>query len=174
GTAGCVLARELIYNISNINILVLEAGPPDTHINDIMRSPCAYTTVSKTSETDWGYSTEDQRMPSTVDPTEEVLNKGFSYPRGKVIGGCSTVNAMAYMRGHKADYDLWAAQDPDYIIWNYDHCLEAFKAVENNARKNPDVEFENYHGFNGLLYVQDPAVDEFDISKDVFEVVRKF
>ena len=45
GTAGCVLARELIYNIPNINILVLEAGPPDTHINDIMRSPCAYTTV---------------------------------------------------------------------------------------------------------------------------------
>src|ERR1051326_8400094 len=45
GTAGCVLARELIHNIPNINILVLEAGPPDTHINDIMRSPCAYTTV---------------------------------------------------------------------------------------------------------------------------------
>ncbi|CAG8470397.1 2522_t:CDS:2 [Gigaspora margarita] len=92
-------------------------------------------------------------MASTVNPTEEVLNKG---------------------RGHKADYDLWAAQDPEYIIWNYYHCLEAFKAVENNARKNPDVEFENYHGFNGLLYVQDPAVDEFDISKDVFKVVRKF
>ncbi|CAG8606988.1 17357_t:CDS:2, partial [Acaulospora morrowiae] len=63
---------------------------------------------------------------------------------------------------------------PEYIIWNYDHCLEAFKAVENNARKNPDVEFENYHGFNGLLYVQDPAVDEFDISKDVFKVARTF
>ena len=45
GTAGCVLARELIYNIPNINILVLEAGPPDTHINDIMHSPCAYTMV---------------------------------------------------------------------------------------------------------------------------------
>ncbi|CAG8496395.1 12901_t:CDS:2 [Acaulospora colombiana] len=119
--------------------------------------------VSRTSETDWGYSTEDQRMPGTVDSAEEVVNKGFPYPRGKVIGGC-----------HKADYDLWAAQDPEYIIWNYDHCLEAFKAVENNARKNPDVEFENYHGFNGLLHVQDPAVEEFDISKDVFKVARKF
>ncbi|CAG8790931.1 263_t:CDS:2, partial [Acaulospora morrowiae] len=83
GTAGCVLARELIYNIPNINILVLEAGPPDTHINDIMRMPCAYTTVCRYSETDWGYSTEDQRMPSTVDPTEEVLNKGSPFPRGK-------------------------------------------------------------------------------------------
>ena len=45
GTAGCVLARELIYNIPNINILVLEAGPPNTQVNDIMRSPCAYPSV---------------------------------------------------------------------------------------------------------------------------------
>ncbi|CAG8639197.1 12015_t:CDS:2 [Racocetra fulgida] len=174
GTAGCVLARELIYNIPNINILVLEAGPSDTHINDIMRSPCASSTVSRTSETDWGYFTEVQKMPGTVDPTEEVLNKSFPYPRGKVIGGCSSVNAMAYMRGHKDDYDSWAAQGPEYIIWNYHHCLEAFKAVENNARKNSDEEFKNYHGFNGLLHVQDSPVDKFDISKDAFKVARDF
>ncbi|CAG8800983.1 5602_t:CDS:2, partial [Racocetra persica] len=124
GTAGCVLARELIYNIPNINILVLEAGPPNTHVNDIMRSPCAFFTAARTGETDWGYFTEDQVMPGTVDPTEEVLKKGFPYPRGKVIGGCSCVNAMAYMRGHKADYESWAAQGSEYIIWNYDHCLE--------------------------------------------------
>ncbi|RHZ85265.1 hypothetical protein Glove_67g129 [Diversispora epigaea] len=170
GTAGCVLARELICSIPNINILVLEAGPPDTHINDIMRSPCAYATVSRTNETDWGYSTEDQKMPGTVDSNEEV----FPLARGKVIGGCSTVNAMAYMRGHKDDYNRWAAQGPEYIIWNYDHCLEAFKAVENNARKNPDEYFKNYHGFNGLLHVQDSPVDKFDISKDVFKGVKDF
>ncbi|PKY22846.1 hypothetical protein RhiirB3_526086, partial [Rhizophagus irregularis] len=92
GTAGCVLARELIYNIPNINILVLEAGPPNTQVNDIMRSPCGFPSVYRTSETDWGYSTEDQKMPSIVDPTKEVLNKGFPYARAKVIGGCSTVN----------------------------------------------------------------------------------
>ncbi|RIA83811.1 GMC oxidoreductase [Glomus cerebriforme] len=171
GTAGCVLARELIYNIPNINILVLEAGPPNTQVNDIMRSPCGFRSVYRTSETDWGYSTEDQKMPGTVDPTKEVINKGIPYARGKVIGGCSTVNAMIYIRGQKVDYDLWAAQGPEYKIWDYDHCLEAFKAIENNTRENPDEEFKNYHGFNGLLYVQD-HLDEYDIVKDVAKVAN--
>ncbi|PKY25040.1 alcohol oxidase [Rhizophagus irregularis] len=172
GTAGCVLARELIYNIPNINILVLEAGPPNTQVNDIMRSPCGFPSVYRTSETDWGYSTEDQKMPSIVDPTKEVLNKGMPYARGKVIGGCSTINAMVYTRGQKADYDLWAAQGPEYKIWDYDHCLEAFKAVENNERKSPDEEFKKYHGFNGLLNVQDSSDDNYDILKDIYKIAK--
>ncbi|PKY22845.1 alcohol oxidase [Rhizophagus irregularis] len=172
GTAGCVLARELIYNIPNINILVLEAGPPNTQVNDIMRSPCGFPSVYRTSETDWGYSTEDQKMPSIVDPTKEVLNKGFPYARAKVIGGCSTVNAMVYIRGQKADYDLWAAQGPEYKIWDYEHCLEAFKAVENNSRKSPDEEFKKYHGFNGLLNVQDSSNDNYDILKDIYKIAN--
>ncbi|CAG8661420.1 20302_t:CDS:2 [Rhizophagus irregularis] len=172
GTAGCVLARELIYNIPNINILVLEAGPPNTQVNDIMRSPCGFPSVHRTSETDWGYSTEDQKMPSIVDPTKEVLNKGMPYARGKVIGGCSTINAMVYTRGQKADYDLWAAQGPEYKIWDYDHCLEAFKAVENNERKSPDEEFKKYHGFNGLLNVQDSSDDNYDILKDIYKIAK--
>ncbi|GBC07869.1 hypothetical protein RclHR1_07740008 [Rhizophagus clarus] len=163
GTAGCVLARELVYNIPNINILVLEAGPPNTQVNDIMRSPC---------ETDWGYFSEDQKMSSIIDPTKEISNKGFPYPRGKVIGGCSAVNGMIYIRGHKADYDLWASQSPEYKIWDYEHCLEAFKAIENNTRKNPDEEFKKFHGFNGLLYVQDRQDDTYDIIKDVFKVAK--
>ncbi|CAB5396059.1 unnamed protein product [Rhizophagus irregularis] len=172
GTAGCVLARELIYNIPNINILVLEAGPPNTQVNDIMRSPCGFPSVHRTSETDWGYSTEDQKMPSIVDPTKEVLNKGFPYARAKVIGGCSTVNAMVYIRGQKADYDLWAAQGHEYKIWDYEHCLEAFKAVENNSRKSPDEEFKKYHGFNGLLNVQDSSNDNYDILKDIYKIAN--
>ncbi|CAI2168618.1 3879_t:CDS:2, partial [Funneliformis geosporum] len=50
------------------------------------------------------------------------------------------------------DYANWAAQNPEYKIWDYDQCLEAFKVVENYARKNPDEEFKKYHGFNGLLH----------------------
>ncbi|CAB4466914.1 unnamed protein product [Rhizophagus irregularis] len=172
GTAGCVLARELIYNIPHINILVLEAGPPSTQINDIMRSPCAFHSAFRAVETDWGYFSEDQKMPGIIDPNKEVLNKGSHYPRGKVIGGCSTVNAMIYIRGQKADYDLWAAQGSEYKIWDYDHCLEAFKAVENNARKSTDEEFKKYHGFNGLLHVQDGQIDFDDIIKDVIKVAK--
>ncbi|GBC07870.1 hypothetical protein RclHR1_07740009 [Rhizophagus clarus] len=172
GTAGCVLARELIYNIPNINILVLEAGPPNTQVNDIMRSPCAYPSVYLASDTDWGYYSESQKMPSIVNPTKEVINKRIRFPRGKVIGGCSTVNAMIYMRGQKADYDLWASQGSEYEIWDYDHCLEAFKAIENNARKNSDEEFKKYHGFNGLLYVQDRQDGIHDVIKDAIKSAK--
>ncbi|PKC55365.1 hypothetical protein RhiirA1_475731 [Rhizophagus irregularis] len=115
---------------------------------------------------------QDQKMPSIVDPTKEVLNKGMPYARGKVIGGCSTINAMVYTRGQKADYDLWAAQGPEYKIWDYDHCLEAFKAVENNERKSPDEEFKKYHGFNGLLNVQDSSDDNYDILKDIYKIAK--
>ncbi|CAG8695283.1 3542_t:CDS:2, partial [Funneliformis mosseae] len=172
GTAGCVLARELIYNVPNVNILVLEAGPPSAHVNDIMRLPCTFPAAYRASEVDWGYITEDQKMPSITEPAKEVLNKGFTYPRGKVIGGCSTVNAMVYIRGQRADYDSWAAQGPEYKIWDYDHCLEAFKAVENNARENPDEEFKKYHGFNGLLHVQDSPTDTYEVTKDFIKVAN--
>ncbi|CAG8631101.1 4470_t:CDS:2, partial [Funneliformis mosseae] len=169
GTAGCVLARELIYNVPNVNILVLEAGPPNAQVNDIMRLPCTFTAAFRASEVDWGYLTEDQKMPSITEPTKEVLNKGFTYPRGKVIGGCSTVNAMVYIRGQKADYDSWVAQGPEYKIWDYDHCLEA---MENNARETPDEEFKKYHGFNGLLHVQDSPTDTYEVTKDFIKVAN--
>ncbi|CAG8531120.1 3511_t:CDS:2 [Funneliformis caledonium] len=172
GTAGCILARELIYNVPNVNILVLEAGPPDAQVNDKVRLPCTFLSNFRSSETDWGYYTEEQRMLSTMEPIKEVINKGMRYPRGKVIGGCSTVNSMVYMRGQKSDYDSWAAQGPEYIIWDYGHCLEAFKAVENNARANPDEEFKKYHGFDGLLHVQDSPNDTYEMTKDFIKVAN--
>ncbi|CAI2172464.1 18842_t:CDS:2 [Funneliformis geosporum] len=162
GTAGCVLARELIYNIPNVNILVLEAGPPNSQINDLMRLPCTFPLAYRARMVDWGYQTEDQKMPSIIEPTKVLLNKGFPYPRGKVIGGCS----------QKADYDGWAALGPEYKIWDYDHCLEAFKAIENNARKNTNEEFKKYHGFNGLLHVQDSPNDNYEIAKDFIKVAK--
>ncbi|CAG8586115.1 1502_t:CDS:2 [Funneliformis caledonium] len=159
GTAGCVLARELIYNVPNVTILVLEAGPPDAQVNDKIRLPCTFPSVK-------------QRMPSTIEPTKEVINKEMPYPRGKIIGGCSAVNNMVYMRGQKSDYDSWAAQGPEYSIWDYDRCLEAFKAVENNARVNPDEEFKKYHGFNGLLHVQDSPNDTYEMTKDIIKAAN--
>ncbi|CAG8657498.1 12662_t:CDS:2, partial [Racocetra fulgida] len=153
GTAGCVLARELIYNIPNINILVLEAGPPDAQVNDKKSLPCGYP--YRTSETDWGYFIEAQRMTSSIEPTKEVVNRGFAYPRGKIWGGCK--------------YNKWAAQGPEYKIWDWNHC---FEAIENNAREKPDEEFKKYHGFNGLLHVEDIQNDNFKIVLDVIKVAK--
>ncbi|CAB4390426.1 unnamed protein product [Rhizophagus irregularis] len=75
-----------------------------------------FPSVFRTSETDWEYFTVGQYMLSIID----LLKK----------------------RGQKVDYDLWAAQGPEYKIWDYNHCLEAFKAVENIAHESSDEEFK--------------------------------
>ncbi|CAG8835639.1 5877_t:CDS:2, partial [Gigaspora margarita] len=121
GTAGCMLARELIHCISNINILVLEAGGPKIHANE-------------------------QKMKSHVNSTKEVtVKKEISYPHGKVWGGCSQAK----------QYNNWAAQGPKYKIWDWDHCLKAFKALENNSQENLDEKFKQLHGFNAYNIMLD-------------------
>ncbi|CAG8725768.1 12909_t:CDS:2, partial [Acaulospora morrowiae] len=178
GSAGCILARELIYNIPNINILMLEAGPPDTQVNDRISVPFTHTTASinlwRTSEVDWSYYTQAQVMSSSVDSTKTTVNRSLIYPRGKVWGGCSSVNAMSYVRGHPEDYNDWANQGPEYKHWGYDHCLEAFKATENNFNKDSDDEFKKYHGFNGLIGVQDHGDKIFDIMKELRTSARNY
>ncbi|CAG8757213.1 12917_t:CDS:2, partial [Gigaspora margarita] len=95
GTAGCVLARELIYGIPNINILVLEAGGPNAHSNGLISMPCTWFQAYQLYDHDWGYVTQEQKMKSHINPTREmVVKKGVPYPRGKVWGGCSSVNGM--------------------------------------------------------------------------------
>ncbi|CAG8628883.1 187_t:CDS:2, partial [Racocetra fulgida] len=146
GTAGCVLARELIHGIPNINVLVLEAGGPDTYSNGLINLPCASFKVFKISENDWGYVTEEQRTRSFIDPTKEILRKRAPYVRGKVWGG-----------------------SPEYKIWDWDHCLEA---VENNSRKNPDEKFKKFHGFDGLLHVQDNQNGIYDIMSGLVDAAK--
>ncbi|RIB22971.1 GMC oxidoreductase [Gigaspora rosea] len=173
GTAGCVLARELIHGIPNINILVLEAGGPNVHANGIISLPCTWFKAFRLYDCDWGYVTQEQKMKSHVNPTKEVtVKKGIPYPRGKVWGGCSSLNAMVYMRGQAKQYNDMAAQGPEYKIWDWDHCLEAFKALENNSRENPNEKFKQLHGFNGLHHVQDPHNGAYDIMSDLIDAAK--
>ncbi|RIB22981.1 GMC oxidoreductase [Gigaspora rosea] len=183
GTAGCVLARELIHGIPNINILVLEAGGPNVHANGLISLPCTWYQAYQLYDCDWGYVTQEQKMKSHVNPIKEVtVKKGIPYPRGKVWGGCSSLNGMVYMqvsqpyffvmRGQAKQYNDWAAQGPEYKIWDWDHCLEAFKAIENNTRENPDEKFKKFHGFNGLLHVQDLQNGVYDIMSDLIDAAK--
>ncbi|CAG8572218.1 14146_t:CDS:2, partial [Cetraspora pellucida] len=172
GTAGCVLARELIHGIPNINILVLEAGGPDVSSNGLISLPCASFKIFQVNDHDWGYITQEQRMPSSVDPTKQLVKKSFPYARGKVWGGSSSLNAMVYMRGQAKGYNDWAAQGPEYKIWDWDHCLEAFKAIENNSREKPDETFKKFHGFNGLLHVQDSQSGIYDILSGLIDAAK--
>ncbi|CAG8461820.1 4484_t:CDS:2 [Cetraspora pellucida] len=172
GTAGCVLARELIHGIPNINILVLEAGGPDVHSNGLINLPCTWFKAFQLNDHDWGYVTQEQKVQSCVNPAKEIVRNRFPYPRGKVWGGSSSVNAMLYMRGLAKGYNDWAAQGSEYNIWDWDHCLEAFKATENNSREKPDEKFKQLHGFNGLLHVQDSHNGIYDVMSGVIDAAK--
>ena len=140
GSAGCVLANRLSENPS-INVLVLEAGGPDNDIN--VHVPGGYTKIFKTKR-DWGFWTE---------PQEHVLNRKIYLPRGKMLGGCSSNNALAYVRGNRADYDGWA--DLGNKGWDYNNILPYFKKSENN--EHIDQLDKGYHGNSGALKVSFPT-----------------
>ena len=133
GSAGCVLANRLSENPNN-TVLLLEAGGKPT--NKFIDIPLGYSNLHR-SEVDWGFSTEQQK---------HIDNKRIYLPRGKTLGGCSSTNAMAYVRGNKADYDEWAALGNKG--WSYDEVLPYFKKSEVNENFRND-----YHGSEGLLNV---------------------
>lgn len=150
GSAGCILANRLSANPKN-RVLLLEAGGPDNNMN--IHIPGAYTKVHKSKE-DWGFWTEEQ---------EHVLNRKIYLPRGKTLGGSSSTNAMAYVRGNPSDYDGWAALgNPG---WSYDEVLPFFMKSENHAQA--ESLDKNYHSNQGELHVtiaekfQTPFVDAF-------------
>lgn len=133
GSAGCVLANRLSED-SNTSVLLLEAGGKDTKAE--LAIPGAYGKLMKT-EVDWGFSTV---------PQEHVNNREIYLPRGKTLGGCSSTNAMAYVRGHKEDFNDWAKLGNKG--WGYEDVLPYFIRSENNEQIS-----NKYHGKGGELNV---------------------
>ncbi len=135
GSAGCVLAARLSED-PNARIALVEAGGTDD-LDDI-RIPMGQGTLRKT-HLDWDY---------TSDPEYELGERTVHLPRGKVIGGSSSINAMIYIRGNRADYDEWAAAGCPG--WGYDDVLPYFKRSEDNERGE-----DAYHAADGPLAVRD-------------------
>jgi choline dehydrogenase len=135
GSAGCVLAGRLSEDPS-LSVALLEAGGPDdrpeAHI------PFLWPLLLK-SGYDWDLLGE--REPG-------LNNRRLYLPRGKMLGGCSSINAMLYVRGNRADYDGWAAGGADG--WSYDDVLPYFRRSEDNERGEDD-----YHGVGGPLKVSE-------------------
>lgn len=119
GTAGCVLANRLTRN-PNINVLLIEAGAKDDYI--WIHIPVGYLYCINNPRTDWLYRTE-------ADPG--LNNRSLIYPRGKVLGGSSSINGMIYMRGQARDYDQWAAMTGDQS-WCWENVLPLFKKSEDH------------------------------------------
>lgn len=133
GSAGCVLANRLTED-AQCTVLLIEAGGPDSKIE--IRIPGAYTKLNRTA-VDWSFQTEVQRY---------VDNRKIYIPRGKTLGGSSSTNAMAYVRGNKADFDEWEALGNEG--WGYESVLPYFKKSEHNEQFG-----EPYHGENGPLNI---------------------
>jgi choline dehydrogenase len=136
GSAGCVLANRLSADDGN-EVLLLEAGKPDEK-NEI-GIPAAFSKLFK-STVDWEYYTE---------PQTELNDRELYWPRGKTLGGSSSINAMIYARGQPADYDHWAELGNEG--WAYDDVLDYFKQAEHNERG-----LSKYHGTGGPRNVADP------------------
>jgi choline dehydrogenase len=136
GSAGCVLAARLSEN-PDVKVLVLEAGPPDTA--DEIHVPAAINLLFKTAY-DWDYQTV---------PQDRALGRSIYWPRGRVLGGSSSINAMIYIRGSRHDYDGWR-DDYGCEGWGYTDLFPYFLRAEGNARGA-----SAYHGDSGPLTVSD-------------------
>jgi len=147
GSAGCVLANRLSAD-GTTTVALLEAG--DSDWNPWIHVPVGYFKTMHNPKTDWCYVTE---------PDPGLNGRALKWPRGKVLGGSSSINGLLYVRGQRQDYDRWA--ELGCTGWDYQSVLPYFKRAENQSRGE-----DEFHGVDGPLHVSDmtfkrPICDDF-------------
>ena len=155
GTAGCLLANRLSADASK-RVLLIEAGKRDDY--HWIHIPVGYLYCIGNPRTDWLYQTE---------ATEGLNGRALRYPRGKVLGGCSSINGMIYMRGQSRDYDQWAAitDDPQ---WRWDQCLPYFQFHEDHHKGATET-----HGARGVAAaLLNPQSHNDATSAEYFKILK--
>ena len=155
GTAGCLLANRLSADASK-RVLLIEAGKRDDY--HWIHIPVGYLYCIGNPRTDWLYETE---------AAKGLNGRTLRYPRGKVLGGCSSINGMIYMRGQSRDYNQWAAltDDPQ---WRWDQCLPYFKFHEDHHQGATET-----HGANGVdAALLHPQAHQDAASAEYFRILK--
>lgn len=138
GSAGCVLANRLTESGKH-RVTLIEAGGSDTALsltNFFVHLPLGYGKMFYNPSVNWMYATE---------PDPGLNGQRDHWPRGKVLGGSSSINAMVWIRGHKADYDEWGAENPG---WGWDEVNAAYRAIEDN-----EAGADAFRGQGGPLFI---------------------
>lgn len=148
GTAGCIVASRLAM-AGDASVLLLEAGGSD--LRPMVQIPIGYARLLFDKDVNWLYETE---------PDAGLAGRRSFWPRGKVLGGSGSINAMVYMRGLPNDFDDWRAMGN--IGWGYDDVLPFFKAVEDHDDGDP-----RFHGRGGPIHVT-------DVSRDVHPLCDRY
>ena len=154
GSAGCVLANRLSA-ISSNKILLLEAGGKDNY--PWIHIPVGYYKTMHNPKTDWCFKTE---------PDETMNNRSINYPRGKTLGGSSSINGLLYIRGQEEDYNMW--RQLGNVGWGWNDVLPYFLKAENQEHGS-----SKFHNASGPLSVSDQRIrlDILDVFMDAAEEV---
>jgi len=148
GSAGCVLANRLTKK-PNISVLLIEAGGKDNY--PWIHIPVGYYKTMHNPKTDWCFKTE---------PDVTINGRSINYPRGKTLGGSSSINGLLYIRGQSQDYDIWRQQGNKG--WGWDDVLPYFKKSEDQERGS-----DEFHGVGGPL-----SVSNIRIKLDILDEFR--
>lgn len=140
GSAGCVLAERLSAD-DRCEVLLLERGGSDA--GPLIQMPAALSHPMNMKRYDWGYATE---------PEPDLDDRCLAAPRGKVLGGSSSINGMVYVRGHRSDFDHWVTMGAEG--WGFDDVLPHFRAIEAAPHGDPV-----WRGHHGPLHITRPAAD---------------
>lgn len=154
GSAGCVLASRLTED-RQVRVLLIEAGPPDRSWRIAM--PSAVGSLLSSDRFNWNY---------VSDPEPGLDNRRLTHPRGRVLGGSSSINGMVYIRGHALDYDGWASSGMPG--WDYASVLPYFKRSERHLHGG-----DAYHGGSGPLAVHAPDLSAAPLAQAFLEAATQ-